>query len=106
MRKYLKRIEVWQNQATDDTFGGNLVTEVKLSDSWCNIKSVPVNKYVDFGLDTADQSIMMETRWRNDLDYMQEGVFFKYMGKDWFPTRLYDMDLENEKIVIIATMGK
>ena len=106
MRKYLNRIEVWQNQTADDTFAGTVVNEVKLSDSWCSIKSVPVNKYTEFGLDTVDQSIMIKLRWRSDLDYSQEGVFFKYKSKNWYPTRVTNNDLEDEEIMIKASMGK
>ncbi len=99
-------MEVWQKQQVDDTFGGFTVAETKLSDSWADIKSVPMNKYTEYGLDTSNQSIRVKLRWRNDVDYMEEGIFFKYRSKSWTPIRLYDLDLDRDEIIVIATMVK
>lgn len=101
-RKYLHRAEVWQNQTTYDGAAGNINNPVQLGSSWCNITTVPTNKMVDYGLDIAKQGITIKTRYRDDLDYLQEGIFFKYKGYDWIPVRLYDLDLLQEEITIIA----
>lgn len=101
-RKYLHRAEVWQNGVTSDGYGGNINNPTQLGSSWCNITTVPTNKMVDYGLDITKQGITIKTRYRDDLDYLQEGIFFKYKGYDWIPVRLYDLDLLNEEITIIA----
>jgi len=67
------------------------------------VSTIPVQKLTDFGLDIDRQSITIKTRWRNDLDYFQEGLFFVYKGIKWFPDRIYNKDLVNEEITIIAS---
>ena len=102
-RKYLNKVEVWSNGALDDTVGGNLVTPTQLGSSWCNIRTLPTDKLTAYGLDITQQAITIKTRWRSDLDYFQEGLFLKYDSLDWIPTRVYNKDLLNEEITIIAT---
>lgn len=102
-RKYLNRIEVWVNNADLDSVGGENVSPIKLSDSWCNINTIRRDKLVAFGLDIPTQAISIKTRFRNDLDYFQDGLFFKYKGKDWIVNSIHNVDLEDENIDIVAT---
>lgn len=101
-RKYLNKVEVWQNSDLGDTFSGNLNQPLQLGSSWANVSTIPTDKLVAYGLDIAQQAIRIQTRWRQDIDYFQEGIFFKYKGIEWFPNRIYNKDLLNEEIVIIA----
>ena len=102
-RKYLNKVEVWLNTALDDTAGGNLVDPSLIDSSWCNIKTLPTDKLTAYGLDIAQQAVTIKTRYRSDLDYFQEGLFFKYKSIDWIPSRIYNKDLLDEEITIIAT---
>lgn len=102
-RKYLDRIEVYISTATDDGAGGNTITESKLGDSWCNITSIKRDKLVAYGLDIPAQAIRIMTRYRSDLDYFQNSLFFKYKGKDWIPTSITEIDLDGEELDILAT---
>ena len=101
-RKYLNSIEVWQSVETDDTAGGLEGTESKVTDSWCNIKTLPRPKRTQYGLDDAVQAIQVRTRYRNDLDYFDQALFFKYKGRDWHFTDVMNEGLEDEEITIIA----
>ena len=102
-RKYLNRIEVWLNGADLDDVGGENVDPVKISDSWCNITTIRREKLVSFGLDIPTQAINIRTRFRNDLDYFQDGLFFKYKTKDWIVNSIHNIGLDDEDIDIIAT---
>lgn len=102
-RKYLNRVEVWRNDAEDDTVGGNNLDPIKISDSWANVKSINRDKLTSYGLDIAVQAVRIRTRHRSDLDYFTLGLFFKYKGKDWIPNSIHDVDLEGEELDIIAT---
>jgi hypothetical protein len=101
-RKYIHRVEVWVNATETDNFSGNTLDPSLLSSSWCNVTTIPLDKLVAYGLDITQQAITIKTRWRSDLDYFQNGLFFKYKGIEWFPNRVYNKDLINEEIVIIA----
>lgn len=101
-RKYLNKIEVWINGTTSDSYGGNILSESQLGSSWCNIMTIPTNKMIEYGLDVDKEAITIKTRYRSDLNYFQVGLFFKYLGVDWIPTRIYNKDLLNEEITIIA----
>lgn len=102
-RKYLNKLDVWLNESISDNFGGNTLSPIQLSSSWCNIRTLPVDKMIDYGLDISQQAITITTRYRSDLNYFQTGLFFKYLGVDWMPSRIYNKDLINEEITIIAT---
>ena len=101
-RKYLNKVEVWVNGTTNDNFSGNLNDPSQLGSSWCNVTTIPREKFTDLGLDTTKQAVTIKTRYRSDLDYFQEGLFFKYKSIEWYPQRIYNKDLLNEEITIIA----
>ena len=101
-RKYLDRIEVWLRQPQDDGFGGNLSDDVKLTDSWCNIRTLRRDKLVSYGLDVSQQAIEIKLRYRDDLDYFREGIFFRYRCKNWGVSAIEEKDLDGREIVILA----
>ena len=101
-RKYLHRIEVWVSNPTDDGFGGNTITPAQLGSSWCNIKTFTSEKLIAYGLDITKQVITIKTRWRSDLDYLRDGLYFKYKTADYMPRSITEKDLESEEITIIA----
>lgn len=101
-RKYLDRIEVWQRDQDADDFGGYLVAPTKLGDSWANIKTVPRDKVVAYGLDLPSQAIRVKLRKRNDIDYFAEGIYIVYKGKNWYINSLTEVDLDGEELDILA----
>tara|TARA_R110002167_G_scaffold284737_2_gene489911 strand:+ start:31841 stop:32164 length:324 start_codon:yes stop_codon:yes gene_type:complete len=101
-RKYINRVEVWQNTATADNYGGNTVTPTQLGSSWANVTTIAIDKMLNYGLDTAKQAITIKTRSRSDINYFAEGIFFKYKGIEWYPTNISNKDFIDEEITIIA----
>jgi len=102
-RKYLNRIEVWLKAAVDDGVGGNTSQDTFIDSSWSNITTLSRKNQTDFGMDIATQGIRIKLRHRNDLDYYQEGLFFKYKGKEWFPTSIHQIDMQEIELDILAT---
>jgi len=102
-RKYLDRVYVYRHTPTADGYGGNTLTETLLASSWAGVESLSAFKLTQFGLDTSKQSIRVRMRYRSDVDYKSEGVFLKYKTKEWIPTSIENVGLENEEIIIIAT---
>lgn len=105
-RKYRFKVEVWQSSAQFDDYSGNVNEPTKIGDSWANVSTIPLNKITDYGLDITQEAIVIKTRWRDDLDYFQNGIYFKYKSFDWFPTRVFNKDLINEEITIIAEVSR
>lgn len=101
-RKYISRVEVYINDAVSDGSGGNTVSERLIASSWANIKTVDVKFKMDIGLDIAKEAVIIKTRFRNDLDYTQSGLFFKYRGICWMPHQITNENLTDEEIKIIA----
>jgi head-tail adaptor len=101
-RKYINKVEVWQKSSVSDGFGGNTQSESKLSDSWAKIKTVPTDKITSYGLDTENKTVIINLRHRGDLDYNQEGIFFKYKGLTFIPLRIEQKDMQEEEFEIIA----
>ena len=102
-RKYLNKVEVWLNVSISDNFGGSTLSQTQLGTSWCNISTINRDKLVSYGLDIAQEAITIKTRYRADLDYFQNGLFFKYKGKDWIINSIEDKNLDNEQVQITAT---
>lgn len=102
-RRFVNRIEVWLNDATSDGFGGYTNTSERIASSWCKVTTIPRDKLTLYGLDTARYAITIELRYREDLDYKQEGLYFVYNGRKFNPTSITPIDVENEYLRIEAT---
>lgn len=100
--RFKSRVQVWQHTADPDSSGGNTVDETQLGSSWAEVKDVPRDKYQDYGLNTASQAIELYLRSRNDIDYFDQDIFFKYKGKSWYPSIVEDKGLDGELIRIVA----
>ena len=104
-RGYNKRIEIWSISLTADSFGGNLVTESLLSNSWANIKTLDSRSglVTDFGLLDASTSLVITMRKRNDLVYDIQTMFIKYRNEKYiiksFPI---NKDFEDNSISIVC----
>lgn len=101
-RKYLSRIEVWKDTEVSDGFGGNVTSPVKVTDSWCNIKTLSGTRLIDLGITEHDYALKLELRHRNDLDYEAEDIFLKYKDISYIVQTVVPKDLENYEIQIIA----
>lgn len=103
LRKYINRIEIWQTAPVYDGFSGNTVSETKISDSWCNVKTIPVDKLEGFGLNEVRKAIIITLRHRNDLDYNNSELFLKYKGDSYEISRVTEKDLDGKEFQIIAS---
>lgn len=100
--RFKEQVQVWQKTASSDSFGGNTVSETQLGTSWAKVRSVPRDKYQDYGLNTESQAIELYLRGRDDIDYFSQDVFFKYNGKNWFPSLVENFGFKDELIRVFA----
>ena len=103
MRKFLKKIEVYKNVNQADNSGGYTFAEVLLGDSWCNIETLKINHLKDYGLNANTKGVMISLRHRADIDYEQDGLFFRYKSKDYYPSVIIQEGLEEDYLSILAT---
>lgn len=85
-----------------DEYGGNTLVETSLGNSWAKVETLAAEKVNAFGLDINKQTIRLTMRHRNDVDYLQPGVFFKYKGFSWMPISVINKDIFDREIEIIA----
>lgn len=103
-RKFKYRIEVFKTVIEDDGFGGNHAKEgQKIGCSWCNVSTIPRDKLTDFGLDEVKGAIRVRVRKRNDLDYNEQGLFFKYKGDRYTINSVTEINLAEYHFEIIAS---
>lgn len=100
--RFKDRVGVWQKTAVSDNYGGNTVSETQLGSSWAKVRSVPREKYSDYGLNVESQAIELFLRSRNDIDYFGQDIFFKYNGKSWYPLLVEDYAFNDELIRVVA----
>lgn len=100
--RFKDSIEVWQQSAVTDGYAGNTTSETQLGESWCNISTLSREKYTDYGLDVPSLAIEVYLRTRDDIDYFDESVFFKYNGRRWFFVSIEEYNLSDQIIRIVA----
>lgn len=101
-RKFLHRIEVYKRNAVPDGSGGQAVQDVKISDSWCDIKTPNAQKLVSYGLNVGQSVIEIDLRYRADLDYNQNDIVLGYKGQKYVVRSVINSDLNNEYLRILA----
>ena len=101
-RRYNKRVEIWETAAVSNGFGGSTVTESKLGTSWARVKTIRPERLTDFGITDGTHAIEVGLRHRNDLDYEQEGIFFKYRSESYTFNTVNPVDYEDVDIIVIA----
>lgn len=104
-RSYRHRIAVYENTAevaTDDGFGGNTGGENLLASSWCNVRTIPTNKVIEYGLDQTKKAITISVRKRTDLDFNRSDLFFRFKGDDYYPISVTEDNLDGYHFTIIA----
>ena len=103
-RKYINRIEVWGIPEVLDGFGGDTYGEpIKITESWCNIKTLSTERLSDLGLLDFKYGIVINLRKRSDLNYYQPDIYFVYQGVDYMTQSIVEVDLKGFEIQIIAT---
>jgi hypothetical protein len=113
-RKYINRIEVWGIPEVLDGFGGDTYGEpIKITESWCNIKTITgrgsgiagitPERLSDLGLLEFKYGIQLNLRKRSDLNYFQPDIYFVYQGVDYMTQSIVEVDLKGFEIQIIAT---
>lgn len=107
-RKLKYRIDVYRTVPVSDDFGGYVINddasnETLIGSSWCNVKTIPVNKLEEYGLDINQKAIRVNVRRRNDLDYEQEGLFLKYKGVRYTVNQVVEHNIDGFHFQIIAS---
>ena len=103
-RKLLKRIAVWRYIKQADGFGGSEAeTGVKVTDSWCNIKSVPTSKLIDYGLDETKRAITVTVRHRADLDYHDNDLYLVYQSVEYTINRVTEKNINGYHFELLAS---
>jgi len=101
-RKYINRVKVYQGTATADGFGGNTSTMALVGESWCNVKTLSVQRVTDLGLNENTLVIEVNLRDRTDLDYSIVGTQLKYKDMFYNILRITPINLEEKEINIVA----
>ena len=101
-RKYLHRIDVYKNIPTLDGFGGNNSTPVGLGNSWANIETLSTTKLNLAGLDINKETVRISMRYRDDIEYRDEQVYFVYKEMVFQPLGVANVDIFNRKVEVNA----
>ena len=104
-KKYSKRVQIWQTSATSDTYGGNTVNDALdtiLGTSWAYVRTIRPEKLTDLGITDGTYAIEVKLRYRYDLDYEQEGIYFKYASNNYIFNTVLPIDFENAEVTVIA----
>ena len=106
-RKYQKRVQIYQVVSVADGYGGNLVEDTLITESWAEIKTVSNNsRYVgrltDLGITDPQSAIIVTMRQRNDITYNAVNQFLMYRGEKYIIQNLTNVNLQDNEIEIIA----
>jgi hypothetical protein len=87
-RKYNKRIELWQTTGVSGSsrnqYGGSYSTPVLITKTWCRVITLDrLSRSTDFGITDTNDTIIIELRKRNDLQYNSLNQFFRFNGNRW-----------------------
>ena len=104
-RKYTKRIAFYQTVAVADTYGGSTVSETLVATSWANVQTNnSVQRLTDLGITDPVNTIVINTRHRNDIDYNAVNQYILYRGVKYIIQNApVNIDFHDVDIEIIAT---
>lgn len=105
-RRYTKIIEIWQTTPVEDGYGGSLPNEeVLITKSWCNIKNkTNTQRLTDLGVTDVNNTIVIQLRHRNDINYNAINQYIKYRGVKYIIQNApNNVDFQDVDIEIIAT---
>lgn len=106
-RSFNKRIGVYKTTVTADGYGGNTVTESYVGESWCDIRTVAnssryVGRLTDLGINEPLDAIIINMRYRNDIDINYQTYYFVYNGYKYVIQALTNIDFQNKFMEVIA----
>lgn len=108
-RRLSKRVQIWQTENVPSQFGGYLVKDYQITDSWAEVTTLSDNsKYNsrnnDFGITDRHNSIIVKMRKRNDITYNSINQYLVFQGvKYMIAVQPTDTNFDNDSIVLIAT---
>lgn len=105
-RKYTDRIEVHKSTTVPDGFGGSTVTFEKEYDSWCNVKTLNIQRVTDLGLNENNTVIEVNLRYRDDVNYDIKTTKLIYRGIDFNILRVEKVNIENIEVKITAATNE
>ena len=109
-RKYTKVIEFYRTVRVADGYGGFTIENEFIAKSWANIKSATnissySNSLNDIGINDPINTIVINLRHRNDLDYNAVDMLIKYNNRYYtIQNNPNNLDLENVDVQIIAVL--
>jgi len=87
-RRFTKQVELWSTNSVADGFGGNTVTESKITDIWCDLSTLDRLKYAN--RDTGDidfaNSVSVTIRENPNLTIDYKNNFIVYLNEKYFFT--------------------
>tara|TARA_R110000782_G_C14807087_1_gene412396 strand:+ start:2593 stop:2922 length:330 start_codon:yes stop_codon:yes gene_type:complete len=105
-RKYINRVSVYQGVATADGVGGSTSVMSLLGDSWCNVKTLSVQRVTDLGLNENSLLIEVNLRDRSDIDYSITNTQLKYQNLFYNIIRVEPINLDGKEIKITAASNQ
>ena len=97
-RQYNKYIEIWNTVEEDDTYGGFIVTDVKLFSLWANIESKRSIVKTDNGDIQNLSGLVFNIRNRANFEINIKTNFLKYNGLNYTIDSVSNIDLDNIEI--------
>jgi len=82
-RRFNKRIEVYENAAVSDNFGGSTVSETLVATVWADLKTMDKGAVTDIGYTDALLGVNCLVRKPDTFDYKTENMFIRYGGNDY-----------------------
>ena len=82
-RRYKHRIAVYQQEASDDGYGGQVLTDTFLANAWADIVTIRVDKVADYGLNYGQEAIKVFVRKHGQIDWRSGLLTIEYQGKVW-----------------------
>lgn len=104
-REYTKRVEIWQTTAVADGVGGSTVSEVLIGTSWAKITtSKSSQRLLDLGVTDPVNTIIVNIRHREDIDFNAVNQFIKYRSVNYIIQNApRNVNFNDVDIEIIAT---
>ena len=102
-RKYVHRIDICQNTYISDGYGGKKLGDAtQIGSSWCNVKTLRAERITNLGLADNDVVIEVNLRYRDDINYNNRDIYFRYKGIDFNILRIEPINIEKYEIKITA----
>ena len=102
-RKYSRRIEIYKNTPTDNGFGGEEAVETLVKKIWAEVKSLPREKQIEYGLNVSKFGAEIHCRYpSDDIDWTDQTLFIKFDGKDFKIFEIQNIDFLNNEFRILA----